>query len=127
MNTENHFLTKLRRFVDGEADTPFEYLMLLVVIVNTVVLGLETSPSLAAEHGDLFFLIDQICLWIFIAELLIKFVAFNKNFFGETRVDKDGEKSLHVNKWNIFDLIIVLVSLFVSLPFFCSFQGVQDF
>ena len=65
-------LKKLRRFVDGEADTPFEYFMLFVVIANAIVLGLETSPQLTVQYGKCFFVIDQICLWIFIIELLLK-------------------------------------------------------
>ena len=72
MENQKSFLYKLRKFVDGEADTPFEYFMLIVVIVNTVVLGLETSPGLANQYGNVFFVIDQICLWIFITELFIK-------------------------------------------------------
>ncbi len=125
--TENKsFLKKLRRFVDGEADTPFEYFMLIVVIVNTVVLGLETSPELAAHYGRVFFVIDQVCLWIFIAELFLKAVAYNKQFLGEYR--GTGEyKSFHINKWNIFDLFIVLVSVFASLPFFAVFRVLRLF
>lgn len=50
--TENKsVLTRLRRFVDGEADTPFEYFMLFVVIANAIVLGLETSPELTVQYG----------------------------------------------------------------------------
>ena len=122
MENKKSFLKKLRRLVDGEADTPFEYIMLIVVIVNTVVLGLETSPELAAQYGRIFFVIDQICLWIFIAELFLKAVAFNKQFFGEYRFDEKGDKFFHINKWNIFDLFIVLISVFASLPFFAVFR-----
>ena len=39
-----HFL---RNYVDGEADTPYEYFMLLVIIVNTVSIGLETSKNIS--------------------------------------------------------------------------------
>lgn len=127
MENKKSFLKKLRRFVDGEADTPFEYFMLMVVIVNTVVLGLETSPELAAQYGRIFFVIDQICLWIFIAELFLKAVAFNKQFFGEYRFDEKGDKFFHINKWNIFDLFIVLVSVFASLPFFAVFRVLRLF
>ena len=84
---KDSFITKLRKFVDGEADTAFEYILLFVVIVNVIVLGLETLPELEAVHGRTFFLIDQICLWIFIAEFLVKVVAFNREFFGEYRLD----------------------------------------
>ena len=118
---KNKTLEKLRRFVDGEADTPFEYFMLLVVIVNVIVLGLETSLDLSFQYGKIFFLTDQVCLWIFIAELLLKAIAYNKNFFGEFR-GEDKDRFFHVNKWNIFDLVIVLVSVFASLPFFAVFR-----
>ena len=120
------FLQKLRNCVDGEADTPFEYFMLIVVIVNTVVLGLETSPELAARYGKIFFVIDQVCLWIFIAELFLKAIAYNKQFFGEYR-GSGNDRFFHINEWNKFDLFIVLVSVFASLPFFAVFRVLRLF
>ncbi|MBO7638259.1 MAG: ion transporter [Treponema sp.] len=125
--SKNTFFTRLRRLVDGEADTFFEYFMLLVVIVNTVVLGLETSPGISEKYGRVLWIVDQVCLWIFIAELLLKIVAFNRHFFGEYRKDEDGSRFFHVNKWNIFDLAIVLVSVFASLPFFAVFRLLRLF
>ena len=124
---QEEFSKKLRKYVDGEADTPFEYIMLLIVIVNTIILGLETSRELSAQYGKWFILIDQICLLIFIIELLLKAFAFNKQFFGEYRLDENNERFFHVNKWNIFDLVIVLVSLFASLPFFAIFRVIRLF
>ena len=118
----DNFFYKLRKLVDGEADTPFEFLMLFVIIVNVIVLGLETSTSIVEKYGKLLFYIDQSCLWFFIAELFLKVIAYNKNFFGEYRTEQDGEKIFHINRWNIFDLLIVLVSVFASLPFFAVFR-----
>lgn len=37
-------------------------------------------------------------------------------------MDENGEKFFHVNKWNIFDLLIILLSTFGSLPFFSVFR-----
>lgn len=119
---ENKFLKKLRTFVDGEANTPFEYFMLFVIIVNTVSLGLETSPSILNKYGNILFWIDQICLWLFIFELIIKLIAYNRNFFGEFRYDSNNQKYFHINKWNIFDLIIVVISTIGTLPFFAIFR-----
>lgn len=62
MKIKSNSLAKLRTFVDGEADTPFEYFMLLVVVVNTITLGMETSPSMQTQYGTLLLWIDQICL-----------------------------------------------------------------
>lgn len=126
-NEDKTFCEKLRYYVDGEADTFFEYFMLLVVIINTVTLGLETSPSIEAKYSNLLFWIDQVCLYIFIFELFIKAIAYNRKFFGEIRKDSEGENFFHVNKWNIFDLLIVLMSTIGSLPFFAIFRVFRIF
>ena len=122
-----NFCEKLKLYVDGEADTFFEYFMLLVVFVNTATLGFETSPSTEAKYSDLLFWIDQICLYIFVFELFIKVIAYNREFFGEIRTDEEGEKFFHINKWNIFDLFIVLISTIGSLPFFAVFRVFRVF
>ncbi|WP_027727691.1 ion transporter [Treponema sp. C6A8] len=124
---DKNFCERLKYYVDGEADTLFEYFMLLVVIINTVILGLETSPSIEEKYSHLLFWLDQICLYIFVFELIIKAIAYNREFFGEIRTDEDGEKFFHMNKWNIFDLFIVLVSTIGSLPFFAVFRVFRVF
>jgi len=65
------FCKRLRVIVDGDANTPFEFFMILVIIINSVVIGLETSPIIHAKYGEVLFIIDQICLYLFILELLI--------------------------------------------------------
>lgn len=119
---EKTFFKNLQSFVDGEANTPFEYFMLLVIIINTISLGLETSPSILCKYENILFWTDQICLWLFILELMVKVIAYNRNFFGEFRCDSDNQKYFHINKWNLFDLIIVVVSTIGSLPFFSIFR-----
>lgn len=68
-----------------------------VIVVNAVILGLETSPVVMVEFGWLIELIDKICLSIFIVEIALKLVAHGVRFF------RDG--------WNIFDFIIVGIAL----------------
>ena len=98
MNEKKTSLTgKLRNYVDGEADTFFEYFMLVIVFINTISLGLETSPEIMSKYAHVLFILDQICLTLFIIELLIKFIAYNKDFFGEKRKDKNGETFFHIN------------------------------
>lgn len=109
------FCEKLKYYVDGEADTFFEYFMLLVVFVNTATLGFETSPSIEAKYSDLLFWIDQICLYIFVFELFIKVIAYNCEFFGEMRTDEEGEKFFHINKMKTLKLINGITSLRVMV------------
>ena len=72
-------------------------LILGVIIFNAIILGLETSKIAMARAGDLILLLDKLCLLIFVAELVLKMVAYRMRFFR--------------NGWNIFDFIIVGISL----------------
>ena len=121
-------LNELRNYVDGDADTIYEYTMLFIIIINTISLGLETSRAISQEFKNILFIIDQICLWVFIIELIFKFVVFNKDFFGEFRISEEtGKPYFHLNKWNISDLVIVVVSVFSTLPYFTVFRVFRVF
>lgn len=92
---------KLMDYVDGDRNTWFEYFILVIILINVVTLGLETS-ALKVKTVNFLHLIDQICLTTFVVELIIKFIAFKKDFF------KYG--------WNIFDFVIVITALIATLP-----------
>mgnify|MGYP000554294261 FL=1 len=75
-----------------------------VIIINAFTLGLETSPNITSKYGLILSLVDKIALTIFTLELIGKLLVYRFNFF------KDG--------WNVFDFIIVAVSLIpASGPF----------
>ena len=75
-----------------------------VIIINAITLGLETSKNIKKDYGVYLSLIDTIALTIFTIELLAKIIVYRLRFF------RDG--------WNIFDFIIVVVSLIpASGPF----------
>lgn len=71
-----------------------------VILFNAVTLGIETSDSIMATHGTLIHAIDHLILGIFVAELGLKIIACGGRFF------KSG--------WNIFDFLIVAISLLPS-------------
>lgn len=98
-------MSKVKKFVENQV---FQNFILGVIVFNCVLMGLQTSAVLTAKCGDLLNLLDNICLGIFIVELGLKIIAYNKNFL------KDG--------WNIFDTIIVLMSLFSSMAFLSSLR-----
>ncbi|MBR3732018.1 MAG: ion transporter [Spirochaetales bacterium] len=107
-----HITQSLRRLVDDNPNSIFEYIILFVIIVNMVSMGLETVSTLS-EYRQIFFIIDQVCLWIFIVEIIIKFIAYNKDFFKY--------------KWNIFDLVIVAVSILSSFSYFTVLRVLRIF
>ena len=71
--------------------------ILAVILINAVMLGMETSPAIMATAGSLVVAIDILCLGIFVAELALKLFALRGQFF------RSG--------WNIFDFAIVGISL----------------
>ncbi len=78
----------------------FEYFIIGLILLNAVILGLETSPAIVAEYGDWLTLGNQLILGVFIIEALLKITAVApklKLYFG--------------NGWNLFDFSIVVFSL----------------
>lgn len=71
-----------------------------VILFNAVILGLETSDMAMAKVGLLIGFLDRICLAIFVVELVLKLLVYRLRFF------RDG--------WNIFDFVIVAVSLVLA-------------
>lgn len=134
MDNQEKEKRNLKDYVDGKVDTPYEIFMLFVITINTISLGVETSSNITEDFRNILFMIDQICLWIFVIELIFKVIAYNKKFFGEKRFDEDHlDKNgnmveyFHWNKWNVSDLIIVAVSFVASLPYFTVFRVFRVF
>ena len=71
--------------------------ILVVILINAIVLGLETSDAVMSGFGPVILAIDAICLAIFVVEILAKLIAYRAGFF------KSG--------WNIFDFVIVGIAL----------------
>lgn len=84
----------LRQLVESKW---FNRSIIAVIIINGIVLGLETIPNLSASSLQLLHLIDNLCLAVFIAELIMKILVYRLAFF------RDG--------WNLFDFTIVAIAL----------------
>jgi voltage-gated sodium channel len=77
--------------------TLIQRLIVGVILVNAVILGLETSPAAMATAGAWLIAADKLCLTIFVAELVIKLLAYRGLFW------RSG--------WNVFDFLVVAVAL----------------
>ena len=75
----------------------FERFIIAVIVINAIMLGLETIPAVMERFGGIIRALDTLALGIFVVELLLKLFAWRLNFFR--------------NGWNWFDLIIVGVAL----------------
>jgi voltage-gated sodium channel len=84
---------KLKQLVEHPI---FTRTIIALIIINAILLGLETYPAVMSAIGPYLKLADKIILWIFVVELVLRLFAYGWRFFKDP--------------WNIFDTIIVLVA-----------------
>jgi voltage-gated sodium channel len=71
--------------------------IIALILVNAVILGLETSAGITSRFGTMLTRIDQVILTVFVLEILGKLYAHGLWFFRQS--------------WNVFDLIVVGIAL----------------
>ncbi len=74
-----------------------ERFVMVAIVINAAVLGLQTYPAITARAGGLLHAIDLACLAVFIVELLAKMIVYGRQFW------KTG--------WNWFDFIVVMIAI----------------
>lgn len=91
----------MRQQLDKWLDQPWVSNMIIaVILLNAVVLGLETSPEIMNRFGGIILAVDNACLAIFVIEIALKLIARGTAFFR--------------NGWNLFDFAIVAIALVPS-------------
>ena len=77
----------------------FTTTVLVVIVVNAVVLGLETYEGVDDRYGDELDLVNGLCFVVFVVELTLRIGAYGRRpwlFF------RDG--------WNVFDFVVIAVA-----------------
>jgi voltage-gated sodium channel len=77
--------------------TPVQSFIITLIVINAVILGMQTSSSLMGEMGEQLILADSLILAVFVFEIAVKLFAFGLGFFKRA--------------WNNFDFIIVGIAL----------------
>ena len=90
-------IARLGRFVESE---PIQKVIIALVVINAIILGLETVPAVFETYGTILILLDQAILAVFVAEILAKLAYRRHRFF--------------LNGWNLFDFVIVGIALVPS-------------
>lgn len=85
---------KLERLIKSQF---FYNFILLVIIINAIVIGLQTNNFIAQKFDKLLSIINLSCLAIFIVEFILRIYVHRLKFFNK--------------RWDLFDLCAVLISL----------------
>ncbi len=88
----------------------FNNLITAVILAAGVVVGVETYPGLVDRHGTILHFLNELILWIFVAEIAVKMGAEGKRPW-----------RYFLDPWNIFDFVIVAVCF---LPFDAQYVAV---
>lgn len=93
------FRQKMQGFFSSK---PYNVGVTLIILLNCAILGFETTAFVRQnlQLAKCLKIADELCLGVFTAELLGRIYAFGLGFF--TNKDKG---------WNIFDFIVVAISL----------------
>ncbi len=87
-------MTLLARIVDHRLTERF---VMVLIIVNAITLGMETSKSIMAEYGGILTALDHAILAVFVVELLARIVIKRGAFFRDP--------------WSLFDLFVIGIAL----------------
>ncbi|HRK95457.1 MAG TPA: ion transporter, partial [Rhodospirillales bacterium] len=85
---------RLRAFVEQRF---VQNAILVLIVVNAITLGLETSPTAMAVAGPVLLAIDKAILVVFVIEIALRIAAHGWRFFRDP--------------WSIFDFVVVAIAL----------------
>ena len=99
---------KIQRFIEGAW---FQNSIIVLIVINAIILGLETSDFVMESYGTALKIIDAIILNIFVLELALRLYVHRLRFF--------------TKPWSIFDLIVVGVALVPTSEAFAALRALR--
>jgi voltage-gated sodium channel len=99
MHIEHHIAKtfwqqKVEDFVDNVV---VQYAIVVLIVLNAALLGLETNAEIMQAYGTELVFIDHTILGIFILELVLLIIARGMDFFKDP--------------WSVFDFIVIAIAL----------------
>ena len=85
---------KILHFVQS---SKFQNFIMMLIIINGITMGLETSKSVMQDYGTFLHLFDSLVITIFTIEIILRIYAHRLSFFKDS--------------WSLFDFTIVAISL----------------
>lgn len=92
-------------------DPRTERLIMVLIIINAVVLGLETSKTVMASYGRLLEVIDQVILAVFVVEIGARIIVHRGKFFRDP--------------WSLFDFFVVGIALVPATEMFSVLRALR--
>ena len=96
-NTETQTTTWRTHIESFMAHSFIQHALVVLIVLNAAILGLETNQELMAEWGEVLHWLDHAILWVFIAEIIVLIASRGLGYFKDP--------------WCVFDFIVVGIAL----------------
>jgi voltage-gated sodium channel len=93
-STPSSLRSRVRAFIER---TEVQHGIIVLILINAVLLGLETSPWVMAETGGVVIWVDKTILAIFVIEILCRLYVHRAKFWRDP--------------WSVFDFTVVAIAL----------------
>ena len=84
----------LRRIIEG---TRFQNFIVVLIVINAIILGMETSDYLMQHYGRALKIVDALILKVFVIEIGLRLYIHRLRFFTQP--------------WSVFDFAVVAIAL----------------
>ncbi len=89
----------------------FQNFITIIIILNSILIGLETYPEIVREYDILIDIFDMIILVLFTIEIALKLLIYRGRFF--------------TSGWNVFDFFIIAISILPAAGSFTVFRALR--
>ena len=94
MNSAVLSRSRIKQWVESSR---IQYFIITLIVVNAIILGLETSPGVMAKWGTQLRAVDHVILSIFVLEIVLRIYAHGIKYFRDP--------------WGVFDFVVVAIAL----------------
>lgn len=99
---------RIRYFIEGKK---FQNTIIVLIVVNAVILGMETSRSIMEQYGVWLKIIDAFILKIFVIEIGLRLFIYRWKFFARP--------------WSVFDFVVVAIALIPASEAFAALRALR--
>lgn len=89
----------------------FQNVLIVLIILNAIILGMQTSKTVMNYCGNFLTSLDAIILYVFVVEIALRLVGYGWRFF--------------LRPWSVFDFIVVGIGLAPATEAFSTLRALR--
>ena len=104
----NRMKEKIQNFVEGPK---FQNFIIALIVINAIILGMETSDYLMQNYGVFLKTVDALILKVFVIEIVLRLYVHRWRFFTQP--------------WSVFDFAVVAISLVPASEAYAALRALR--